>query len=91
MSVEVKGLGWLKNYLGEGKTIKINGRVKLIELITDLFNEKKEAISRIIKDGKISQSVIILLNGSDARLYNDAQTEITDGDQITIIPVVHGG
>ena len=36
-------------------------------------------------------NALILLNGREISVLNGLWTEVTEGDEITLIPVVHGG
>jgi molybdopterin converting factor small subunit len=36
-------------------------------------------------------NTLILLNGREISVLNGLGTEVADGDEITLIPVVHGG
>jgi molybdopterin converting factor small subunit len=36
-------------------------------------------------------NALILLNGREISVLNGLGTEVADGDEITLIPVVHGG
>ena len=34
---------------------------------------------------------VILVNGREISILNGYQTEVSDGDEIVFVPVVHGG
>ena len=36
-------------------------------------------------------NALILLNGQEISVLNGLGTEVADGDEITLIPIVHGG
>ncbi|HDO42088.1 MAG TPA: hypothetical protein ENH03_04220, partial [Candidatus Bathyarchaeota archaeon] len=36
-------------------------------------------------------NTIILVNGKEISVLSGLETEIEDGDEITIIPIIHGG
>jgi len=89
MKVKVKTLGWLKNKAQLGDTVEIGGATKLSDVLSSMFEET--TLRRIVKDNKISTQVIVLVDGVDANLLGGLGAKIEDGDEITIIPVVHGG
>jgi len=37
------------------------------------------------------QNMLILLNRREIGVLNGLETEVADGDEITLVPVVHGG
>ena len=42
-------------------------------------------------DGQLHRFVNIYLNDEDVRFLNGAQTELTEGDQVSILPALAGG
>lgn len=43
------------------------------------------------KDGSIKHSVQVFVNGEHIRYLNGMETELTEGDQIHVMPVLAGG
>jgi sulfur-carrier protein len=46
---------------------------------------------RISENGKIRRFVNIYLNDEDIRFLNAEQTEVKDGDEVSIVPAIAGG
>ncbi|MEM1658699.1 MAG: MoaD/ThiS family protein [Candidatus Jordarchaeales archaeon] len=50
-----------------------------------------EAFKRVVDGGRVAPGMLILLNERDVRVLKGLDTEVRDGDVITILGVVHGG
>lgn len=87
--MKAKILGWLKTAAQNGEILETEESLTLFQALSRFFNQ--EAIRRIVREGRISNHVIILVNGVDANLLGGLSTQLKDGDEITVIPVVHGG
>lgn len=69
---------------GAGKNIK--------DLINDIERQYPGLKERICEDdGKIRRFVNIYVNDEDIRFKNSIDTELKDGDEISIIPAIAGG
>ncbi|MBI5026362.1 MAG: MoaD/ThiS family protein [Nitrospirae bacterium] len=63
----------------------------VIELVNDL-NEKFPGIGeRISEAGKIRRFVNVYVNEEDIRFLKAEETEVKDGDEVSIIPAIAGG
>ncbi len=90
MKVRVKGLGWLATAPGFYEIQLVNGE-SLRGAINNIFGSNRDILHRVLKDDVISSEIIVLVNGIDSRLSGGANTSLKDGDEITLVPVVHGG
>ncbi len=90
MKVRVKGLGWLATATGLYEIQLVNGE-SLRGVINNILGSNRDILHRVLKDGMISSEIIVLVNGIDSRLSGGANTSLKDGDEITLVPVVHGG
>ena len=43
------------------------------------------------KDGSIKSSIQVFVNGEHIRYLNEMETELREGDQIYVIPILTGG
>lgn len=89
MRVKTKGLGWLKAAIQNDGVLEAEEPLTLQRALSMVL--APTTLSRILKEDKISNQVIILVNGADANLLGGLRAQLKDGDEITIIPVVHGG
>jgi molybdopterin synthase sulfur carrier subunit len=63
----------------------------IIELVEDLDKRFPGIGERISEGGKIRRFVNIYVNEEDIRFLKAEQTEIKDGDEVSIIPAIAGG
>jgi molybdopterin synthase sulfur carrier subunit len=64
---------------------------KIIELIHELDNKFPGIGERISEGGKIRRFINIYLNEEDIRFLKAEETEVKDGDEVSIIPAIAGG
>jgi molybdopterin synthase sulfur carrier subunit len=92
--VEVRLLGVFRGLAGIDRLsleVERSNVKKMIKVLAGLF--PTEARSLLI-DPDLDDprpNALILLNGREINVLNGLETEVTDGDEITLIPVVHGG
>jgi len=89
LRVKTKALGWLRQEGANQEVVELDDRATLIKALRILF--KQSVFERIVRNGRISNQVIVLVNGVDANLIGGLEAELKDGDELTLIPVVHGG
>ncbi|MBI4709981.1 MAG: MoaD/ThiS family protein [Nitrospirae bacterium] len=68
---------------GDGKTI--------IELINNLETKFPGIGERISESGKIRRFVNVYVNEEDIRFLKAEETQVKDGDEISIVPAIAGG
>ncbi|MGC8936118.1 MAG: MoaD/ThiS family protein [Candidatus Methanomethylicaceae archaeon] len=74
------------------RVVVING-----ETLRDLFKhlsetEPPELNSRLFEeDGSIRPDIVVFINGADASIQGGMDARLKEGDEITILPSVHGG
>ena len=61
----------------------------LFERLTAEYGEEFE--KRLLQDGQVRRFVNVYVNGEDIRHLSGIDTEITDADEISILPAVSGG
>ncbi len=64
---------------------------KLIDLIMDLDSRYPGLAERVSENGKIRRFVNIYVNEEDVRFLNAEETEVKDGDEVSIVPAIAGG
>jgi len=83
----------LRVHTGGEKRVTASGAT-LQEVITDL-NENYSGIAERLVDsanpGKLQRFVNIYVNDEDVRFSGGLETEISEGDSVTILPAVAGG
>ncbi len=63
----------------------------IISLINDLEKRFPGIGERISEGGRIRRFINIYLNDEDIRFLKNEETEVKDGDEISIIPAIAGG
>lgn len=63
----------------------------VISLINYLDSKYPGIGERISEGGKVRRFVNIYVNDEDIRFLKNEQTEIKDGDEVSIIPAIAGG
>jgi sulfur-carrier protein len=61
------------------------------EVLDDLFDRYEELRDRICEDGTLRRFVNVYVGGEDIRFLAGLETEVSDGDEVTILPAVAGG
>jgi MoaD family protein len=61
------------------------------EVLDALFERFGDLRDRICEDGDLRRFVNVYVGGEDIRFLSGLDTEVTDGDEVTILPAVAGG
>jgi len=94
MAVEVRIPTILRPYTGDRKSVEASG-ASLSALIDDLESNHPGIKERLIeaKDGTVDlrRFVNVYVNDEDVRFLGGLGTELSDGDQVVVLPAVAGG
>jgi MoaD family protein len=74
---------------GESK-VSVDGAT-VGEVLDALYDRYGELRSRIAEDGGLRRFVNVYVDGEDIRFKEGLDTEVSDGDEVTILPAVAGG
>lgn len=76
-----------------GGEAEVEGTGKNIEELLNNLDTSYPGIKKRLfdEDGSLRKFVNIYVNGQDLRFLNGTETEIKDGDAISIVPAVAGG
>jgi len=77
--------------LTEGKEEVEGAAGTVISLVNDLDKQYPGLGERISEDGKLRRFVNIYVNEEDVRFMKNEETEVKDGDEISIVPAIAGG
>jgi sulfur-carrier protein len=61
------------------------------EVLDALYERYGELRSRIAEDGGLRRFVNVYVGGEDIRFLDGLETQVSDGDEVTILPAVAGG
>ncbi|MCZ2523374.1 MoaD/ThiS family protein [Streptomyces sp. NPDC059506] len=90
MAIEVRIPTILRTYTDGQKAVEGSGST-LEELIADLESRHAGIRERIVDGDQLRRFVNVYLNDEDVRFLNGINTELSDGDSVTILPAVAGG
>ncbi len=94
MRVKVRMLGLLKKAYGKDEvTMELDEGTRLKDVVSKITEESKN-LENLLIDPELKDprpNTIILINGKEISVLGGLEVEVKDGDEITIIPVIHGG
>jgi MoaD family protein len=90
MAIEVRIPTILRTYTGGEKAVSGDG-ASLSALIDDLEANHPGLKERLIDNGDLRRFVNIYINDEDVRFLGGLEAELSDGDQVVVLPAVAGG
>jgi len=94
MAITVKFIGALRHVSGVGEfALNSKGEISIRDLISNLTQEmpslKRSLLDQQLEDPR--PNALILVNGREISVLKGLETNLKDGDEIVLVPVVHGG
>jgi len=94
MTISVKLVGAFRHFSGT-EELELDSKVptSVDALINELVKKVPE-IEQSLIDRQLENprpNALILVNGIEIGVLDDMETKIKDGDEIVLVPVVHGG
>ena len=94
MAITVKFVGALRHVSGAGElALDCKGDISIRELMNEITKEMP-ALGRSLIDQQLEDprpNALMLVNGREISVLNGLETNLKDGDEIVLVPVVHGG
>ena len=90
MAIEVRIPTILRNYTGGEKAVNADG-ANLSALIDDLEASHPGIKDRLLENGDLRRFVNVYVNDEDVRFIGGLEAELSDGDQVVVLPAVAGG
>jgi MoaD family protein len=90
MSVSVKIPTQLRQATEGESLAKVDGST-VGEVLDALYDRYGELRSRIAEDGGLRRFVNVYVDGEDIRFLDGLDTQVQDGNEVTILPAVAGG
>ena len=90
MAIEVRIPTILRNYIDGEKAVIADG-ASLSALIDDLDANHPGIKHRLIENGDLRRFVNVYVNDEDVRFIGGLEAELSDGDQVVVLPAVAGG
>jgi molybdopterin converting factor small subunit len=90
MSVTVKIPASLRNLAGGAEQVEVPpGRV--VEVVARLSSDYPGLGERLIEAGKLRRFVNVFVGEEDVRFLDGLETDVAEGQVVTILPAVSGG
>jgi molybdopterin synthase sulfur carrier subunit len=90
MAVSVKIPAQLRAVTGGEGQLEVEGST-VGEALDAVFAQHEDLRERITEDGGLRRFVNVYVSGEDIRFRDGLETEVNDGDEVTILPAVAGG
>ncbi len=90
MAVEVRIPTILRTFTGGEKAVSGAGTT-LAQVIDDVDSRHPGLKSRLVESANLRRFVNVYVNDEDVRFTGALDTEVKDGDSVTILPAVAGG
>ena len=90
MSILVKIPAQLRAVTGGEGEVEVEGTT-VGEALDAVFDQHDDLRERITEDGGLRRFVNVYVSGEDIRFRDGLETELSDGDEVTILPAVAGG
>ena len=90
MSVTVKIPTQLRAATGGQAEVEVSGGT-VGEALDAVFDAHSELRERITEDGTLRRFVNVYVSGEDIRFQQGLDTQVNEGDEVTILPAVAGG
>ena len=90
MSVTVKIPAQLRAVTDGAGELEVEGGT-VGEALDAVFDAHSDLRERITEDGTLRRFVNVYVSGEDIRFKDGLDTELAEGDEVTILPAVAGG
>jgi molybdopterin synthase sulfur carrier subunit len=91
MAVTVKIPTQLRSVTSGDAETAVDGATTVGEVLDGLYERYEGLRDRIAEDGDLRRFVNVYVGGEDIRFLDGLDTEVEDGDEVTILPAVAGG
>lgn len=92
MIVRVKLVGVLRSKLNKDEiSVELSKSAKLKDFLRELRSSITDLREAVEEDGNLTTSYIAFLNNVDYRLLGGVDYELKDGDEVSLVPISHGG
>ncbi|WP_116243937.1 MoaD family protein [Nocardiopsis sp. FIRDI 009] len=90
MAIEVRIPTILRNLTNDAKVVEGSGDT-LGALVKDLDSRYPGIGEKLVDNGKLRRFINVYLNDEDVRFVGGLEAELSDGDNVTVLPAVAGG
>lgn len=94
--INVKLIGLLRGLAGKDIfEIEVEGMKKITTLLDELLEKAgREEFTRAVVDPELGSprpNLLILINGREISSLSGLETVVSEGDEVVLVPVSHGG
>ena len=90
MAVEVRIPTILRTFTGGEKSVQGDGET-LLQVIDDIDARNPGLKARLVESEGLRRFVNVYVNDEDVRFIGGLDAEVSDGDQVVVLPAVAGG
>jgi molybdopterin synthase sulfur carrier subunit len=94
MTIAIKFIGSMRHLSGTGElALSCKSYVAIRELMNEIIKELPELKRSLIDQqfGDPRPNALVLVNGREISVLDGLETKLKDGDEVVLIPFVHGG
>lgn len=94
VTVKVRLLGIFRGFLGKSHLSLELEQATVRNVIQTIAESLSTEAKRLLIDIELNDprpNALILLNGREINVLNGLETEVKEGDEVTLVPVSHGG
>jgi molybdopterin converting factor small subunit len=93
ITVKIRVMGSLNEIMENPLQMNLSGDSTIKDLLDVLSNEFDHLIKKKFNQSllELYPALFILLNDADISLFEDEYTKLSNGDTVTILPIIHGG
>jgi molybdopterin synthase sulfur carrier subunit len=92
--IRTRFLGAMRHVAGVSEiALNIKDNISITEMLKEIARELP-ALKQSLNDQKpeeLKSNALILVNGTEISVLYGLETKLKDGDELVLIPVVHGG
>jgi len=92
--VKIRLLGVFRGFSGKSQLALKLEQATVRNVIQTLAESLTTEAKRLLIDPELNDprpNALILLNGREINVLNGLETEVDEGDEVTLIPISHGG
>jgi sulfur-carrier protein len=90
MAIEVRVTGNMQKLLGDKKSVEAEGDT-VGEILADVDRRYPGFKEKVVEDGKLLRFVNVYLNDEDVRFLQHLDTQLNEGDVLSVLPALAGG
>ena len=94
VNIKIRPLGVFRQLIEKDQIAMKLSKATIRDVVQALAESMSLEARRLLIDPELNDprpNTLILVNGREISALNGLETEVSDGDEVTFIPVAHGG